>query len=180
MKQNETSILPKWILPSAILIFLILALAFRWSTGPSKTISNYLIMAYSHDNWTNQYWLKTYIFSRYEPRIIEQAVPKENIKHPYLLRNSLTIGWLIIFSIVAIWLLRSFGLLRWLKKQKLLPRSIPPWILPAFVMFLIVFIFGILSSVADPFLFFIFFSLALIWLISSIFLNKKSDEKSED
>lgn len=64
--------MPRWVLPSVVLVLLLLAFAFRWEEGPKKTTGNTTII-YKYDRWIGGDWVKTYYFGNNFVNIHETA-----------------------------------------------------------------------------------------------------------
>lgn len=97
--------MPRWILPAVLLMLLLVAFAFRWDEGSTKTFSH-TIVEFKHDRWTGQNWVKVYrLYGRIA--VTERAIEKVGINYPYQLKNGLTIEWTIATVLAAGWLLWS-------------------------------------------------------------------------
>lgn len=107
--------MPRWVLPSIILILLILAFVFRWEKGPEKREEykdGFLIITFVHDRWTTEKWVKAYGVINREPKYIEKPIGEEIIWHSYFRRNTLTFLWALIVIVVSSWLWRSIKVAR--------------------------------------------------------------------
>jgi len=93
--------MPRWVLPSIILILLFLAFAFRWEEGPRRTADKYTVITYKHDRWLNQDWAKIYTFIKDPPQLIAKEMP---LQHRKIERDVLTLFWFLAVTLVSIWL----------------------------------------------------------------------------